>query len=125
LLHEYCIYSQDHPKSAQTTISKHVHRNMTYCRWPLEQLHIPVCCDVLVMPQEVESKAPGVRPVIMRIGIVLASDGGALGKMLPMFQIFAGGPLGGCHSSNDIRQAALCKGLHPAEQQLPGSPASA
>ncbi len=27
-------------------------------------------------------------------GIVLAKEGGALGKMLPMFQIFVGGPLG-------------------------------
>lgn len=26
----------------------------------------------------------------MRVGIVLARDGGALGKMLPVFQIFAG-----------------------------------
>jgi hypothetical protein len=34
------------------------------------------------------------RIVIVRSGIVLARDGGALGKMLPVFQIFAGGPLG-------------------------------
>ena len=27
-------------------------------------------------------------------GIVLAKEGGALGKMLPVFNIFAGGPLG-------------------------------
>ena len=27
-------------------------------------------------------------------GIVLAKEGGALGKMMPVFQIFAGGPLG-------------------------------
>ena len=32
--------------------------------------------------------------MIVRSGIVLARDGGALGKMLPVFQIFAGGPLG-------------------------------
>jgi len=32
--------------------------------------------------------------VIVRSGIVLAREGGALGKMLPVFQIFAGGPLG-------------------------------
>ena len=30
----------------------------------------------------------------MRSGIVLAREGGALGKMLPVFSIFAGGPLG-------------------------------
>eukprot|EP00884_Botryococcus_braunii_P001121 jgi/Botrbrau1/11009/Bobra.101_1s0007.1 len=34
------------------------------------------------------------RVVIIRTGIVLAKEGGALGKMLPMFQIFVGGPLG-------------------------------
>jgi len=34
------------------------------------------------------------RTVVLRIGIVLAPEGGALGKMLPVFQIFAGGPLG-------------------------------
>ncbi|KAG2487483.1 hypothetical protein HYH03_013904 [Edaphochlamys debaryana] len=36
----------------------------------------------------------GVRLCVLRIGIVLAPEGGALGKMLPVFQIFAGGPLG-------------------------------
>ncbi|MBE9175951.1 TIGR01777 family protein [Synechocystis salina LEGE 06155] len=36
----------------------------------------------------------GVRLVILRIGIVLGADGGALGKMLPAFKLFAGGPLG-------------------------------
>lgn len=34
------------------------------------------------------------RVVILRTGIVLAKEGGALGRMIPMFQIFAGGPLG-------------------------------
>lgn len=34
------------------------------------------------------------RLAIVRIGIVLAREGGALGKMLPAFQLFAGGPLG-------------------------------
>lgn len=37
--------------------------------------------------------ASGVRLVILRIGIVLA-NGGALGKMLGPFKIFAGGPIG-------------------------------
>ena len=36
----------------------------------------------------------GVRLVIFRIGIVLGADGGALGKMLTPFKLFAGGPLG-------------------------------
>lgn len=34
------------------------------------------------------------RVVIFRTGIVLAKNGGALSKMVPVFQIFAGGPLG-------------------------------
>ena len=36
----------------------------------------------------------GVRLVIVRVGIVLADGGGALGKMLTPFQIGAGGPIG-------------------------------
>ena len=39
-------------------------------------------------------KELGVRLVILRTGIVLANDGGALAKMLGPFQIFAGGPIG-------------------------------
>ena len=38
----------------------------------------------------------GARLVILRIGIVLG-DGGALGKMLGAFKMFAGGPLGSGH----------------------------
>ena len=36
----------------------------------------------------------GLRRVVMRTGIVLARDGGALPPMLPLFRFFAGGPLG-------------------------------
>lgn len=36
----------------------------------------------------------GIRVVKLRIGIVLAAEGGALGKMLPAFRLGAGGPLG-------------------------------
>ncbi|MBI4952028.1 MAG: TIGR01777 family protein [Myxococcales bacterium] len=36
----------------------------------------------------------GVRVVALRIGVVLARDGGALGKMLPLFRAGLGGPLG-------------------------------
>lgn len=39
-------------------------------------------------------KEYGVRLVIVRIGIVLANDGGALAKMLTPFQMGAGGPIG-------------------------------
>jgi uncharacterized protein len=36
----------------------------------------------------------GVRIVLLRTGIVLANNGGALKKMVPPFKMFAGGPLG-------------------------------
>lgn len=36
----------------------------------------------------------GVRVVMLRIGMVLANDGGALEKLLPPFYFYAGGPLG-------------------------------
>ncbi|KAK9806784.1 hypothetical protein WJX72_002731 [[Myrmecia] bisecta] len=39
-------------------------------------------------------RAQATRVVLIRTGIVLAREGGALGKMLPVFNIFAGGPLG-------------------------------
>lgn len=41
-----------------------------------------------------EMESLGVRVVLLRLGIVLDRDGGALGKMLPTFQLFAGGPMG-------------------------------
>jgi uncharacterized protein len=40
------------------------------------------------------AEALGVRVVRLRIGIVLAADGGALARMLPPFRGFVGGPLG-------------------------------
>jgi len=36
----------------------------------------------------------GVRTVLVRIGIVLEKEGGALSKFIPPFQMFMGGPLG-------------------------------
>ena len=39
-------------------------------------------------------KEKDIRLVIFRIGIVLGKGGGALAKMIPPFQLFAGGPLG-------------------------------
>ena len=36
----------------------------------------------------------GVRTVLLRFGMVLSADGGALGKMLPLFRLGLGGPLG-------------------------------
>ncbi len=41
-------------------------------------------------------KEAGVRLVILRLGIVLG-NGGALAKMIPPFQLFAGGPIGSGH----------------------------
>jgi len=35
-----------------------------------------------------------VRVVVVRTGIVLAREGGALSRMIPSFEMFAGGPLG-------------------------------
>ncbi|KAI5063105.1 hypothetical protein GOP47_0021652 [Adiantum capillus-veneris] len=35
-----------------------------------------------------------VRLVLIRIGIVLENDGGALAQMIPLFRLFAGGPIG-------------------------------
>ncbi|GAV73363.1 Epimerase domain-containing protein/DUF1731 domain-containing protein [Cephalotus follicularis] len=35
-----------------------------------------------------------VRLVLIRIGVVLGKDGGALAKMIPLFMVFAGGPVG-------------------------------
>ena len=41
--------------------------------------------------------AKGIRVVLARTGIVLAPDGGALERLLPPFQLGAGGPLGSGH----------------------------
>jgi uncharacterized protein len=42
-----------------------------------------------------EVEAMGVRRVVMRLGVVLSTRGGALPRMLLPFKFFAGGPLGG------------------------------
>ncbi len=44
--------------------------------------------------QEAHGADPLCRVVILRIGIVLGADGGALGKMLPVFRLGFGGPIG-------------------------------
>ncbi|MEB3168560.1 MAG: TIGR01777 family oxidoreductase [Synechococcaceae cyanobacterium] len=41
-----------------------------------------------------QAAAPASRVVILRLGIVLAADGGALGRMLPVFRLGLGGPVG-------------------------------
>jgi len=51
-----------------------------------------VCVDWEHEAQRAETF--GVRVVRMRIGVVLAAEGGALAKMVPQFRRFVGGPLG-------------------------------
>lgn len=44
--------------------------------------------------EALRSKEGGHRVVLMRFGIVLGKQGGAMAKMIPAFKMFAGGPLG-------------------------------
>jgi uncharacterized protein (TIGR01777 family) len=41
-----------------------------------------------------KAEALGVRVALIRTGVVLGADGGAVAKMLPPFKAFAGGPIG-------------------------------
>ena len=55
------------------------------------------------------NKPRSTRLVIVRIGIVLAKDGGALGKMLPIFRAGLGGPIGdGKQWMSWIHRTDLC-----------------
>ena len=42
------------------------------------------------------------RLVIFRIGIVLEAEGGALGKMLPIFKLGLGGPIGDGNAMDEL-----------------------
>tara|TARA_Y100001978_G_C23656283_1_gene416190 strand:- start:134 stop:1063 length:930 start_codon:yes stop_codon:yes gene_type:complete len=56
-----------------------------------------------------KSKPRSTRLLIVRIGIVLAKDGGALGKMLPIFRAGLGGPIGdGKQWMSWIHRTDLC-----------------
>jgi uncharacterized protein (TIGR01777 family) len=44
--------------------------------------------------EALKAEAKGARVIITRIGIVLGKKGGALGRMIPLFKYFFGGPLG-------------------------------
>ncbi len=56
-----------------------------------------------------KSKPRSTRLLIIRIGIVLAQDGGALGKMLPIFRAGLGGPIGdGKQWMSWIHRTDLC-----------------
>ena len=49
------------------------------------------------------------RLVVLRIGIVLGADGGAIGKMLPVFRLGLGGPVGSGHQwMSWIHRTDLC-----------------
>jgi uncharacterized protein len=43
---------------------------------------------------EAAAKTAAIRTVVLRLGIVLGNNGGALAKMLPAFKMFMGGPIG-------------------------------
>ena len=56
-----------------------------------------------------QDKPRATRLLIVRIGIVLAKDGGALGKMLPIFRAGLGGPIGdGNQWMSWIHRTDLC-----------------
>ena len=67
----------------------------------------------------IASKKPkGTRLVILRIGIVLESDGGALKKMLPIFKSGFGGPIGdGKQWMSWIHRSDLCQIIEKALSQ--------
>ncbi len=74
--------------------------------------------------EELASQKPKqTRLLIIRIGIVLGSDGGALGKMLPIFRIGLGGPLGsGKQWMSWIHRTDLCQliGLALSKSHIEG-----
>ncbi|MFM2122567.1 MAG: hypothetical protein RLZZ589_1004 [Cyanobacteriota bacterium] len=60
--------------------------------------------------QEAHAAEPFCRVVILRTGIVLGADGGALGKMLPVFRLGFGGPIGdGRQWMSWISRRDLCR----------------
>ena len=57
-----------------------------------------------------QAAEPLCRVVVLRIGIVLGADGGALGKMLPVFRLGFGGPIGtGRQWMSWISRRDLCR----------------
>jgi len=64
-----------------------------------------------------KEKPRATRLLIIRIGIVLAKDGGALGKMLPIFKAGLGGPIGdGKQWMSWIHRTDLCNLINESIQ---------
>jgi len=64
-----------------------------------------------------KEKPRATRLLIIRIGIVLAKDGGALGKMLPIFKAGLGGPIGdGKQWMSWIHRTDLCNLINETVQ---------
>lgn len=71
--------------------------------------------------QEALSAEHAVTVSIPRIGVVLEKDGGALGKMIPQFNLFLGGPAGGAQFVPWIHRADLIRSFDFAlSHPLPG-----
>jgi len=66
--------------------------------------------------EEIASEKPrATRLIVFRIGIVLGPDGGALGKMLPVFKTGLGGPIGdGNQWMSWIHRTDLCQMIQQA-----------
>ena len=65
--------------------------------------------------QAAEAKPGATRLVVVRIGIVLSADGGALAKMLPIFRAGFGGPIGsGRQWMSWIERGDLCRIIQSA-----------
>ncbi len=64
------------------------------------------------------AKPSATRLVVVRIGIVLGPDGGALGKMLPVFRLGIGGPVGsGLQWMSWIHRTDLCQLIEKALEE--------
>ena len=68
--------------------------------------------------QAAARKPDATRLVVLRIGIVLSSEGGALAKMLPVFRAGFGGPIGsGQQWMSWIERSDLCRMIQSALEQ--------
>jgi len=68
--------------------------------------------------QAAAAKPEATRLVVLRIGIVLSADGGALAKMLPVFRTGFGGPIGsGQQWMSWIERNDLCRMIQSALEQ--------